>query len=186
MGIAIANELAADGADVTLVCGPVYLRELYPGIKLLPVTTAEDMLINCTSLFEKSDGAILSAAVADFRPASPAPKKIKKSDRSMTLLLESTPDIAAALGKMKKSNQFLIGFALETDDELQNASKKLTDKNFDFVVLNSLKDKGAGFSFDTNKITIIDRDNKITNFKLKPKTEVARDIVDHLENFLSC
>jgi len=186
MGLAIANELASNGAEVTLVCGPVHIHGLHPAIKLVPVNTAKDMFNCCTSVFPEADGAILSAAVADFRPSTAASAKIKKGSQALTLLLEPTEDIALALGRMKKSTQFIVGFALETDDELENARKKLTDKNFDFIVLNSLKDEGAGFKHDTNKITIIGPNNKITDFKLKPKTEVARDIVDHLENLLSC
>ena len=186
MGIAIANELFHSGAEVTLICGPAESKDVMPGIRFIPVVTAEEMFNSCMSLFPDADGAILTAAVADFRPASPSKEKIKKNKDGMVLSLEPTRDIAATLGKIKKQGQFLAGFALETNDELNNALKKLESKNFDFIVLNSLKDKGAGFKYDTNKITIIDRDNKITNFKLKPKTGVAHDIACHLANLLSC
>jgi phosphopantothenoylcysteine decarboxylase / phosphopantothenate---cysteine ligase len=186
MGTAIANELVRAGAEVTLVLGPAQVTGLYPAVKVIPVTTAEDMLKKCCALFPEADGAILCAAVADFRPAKASPEKIKKNGMSLTLVLEPTPDIAANLGKMKRDNQFLAGFAMETENELHNAFRKLKEKNFDFIVLNSLKDEGAGFRHDTNKITIIDKDNKITNFELKPKTEVAHDIAVHLEKILTC
>ncbi len=130
--------------------------------------------------FELADIAVLSAAVADYRPAHVAAQKIKKKGENMTIELEKTPDIAASLGKLKRHGQFIVGFALETNDELQNASEKLTKKNFDFIVLNSLQDAGAGFNFDTNKITILHRDNKRKDFELKTKAEVAMDIVDEV------
>lgn len=186
MGIALANALASFGAEVTLVCGPADTSGVMPAIKKIPVTTAEEMYKNCLFLFPDSDGAVLTAAVADYRPVNPSANKIKKNKSSMNLSLEATPDIAATLGEIKKPGQFLAGFALETDNELNNALKKLKNKNFDFIVLNSLNDEGAGFRYDTNKITIIDRDNKFTKFKLKPKSEVAIDIAVHLEKLLTC
>jgi phosphopantothenoylcysteine decarboxylase/phosphopantothenate--cysteine ligase len=134
----------------------------------------------CISLFPDCDIAILTAAVADFTPVTVADNKIKKQKGEILLKLKPTTDIAAALGKMKKQNQIIVGFALETDDELENARKKLLRKNMDFIVLNSLNDKGAGFGYDTNKITIIDRNNIIDNFELKSKSEVAKDIFNKI------
>jgi phosphopantothenoylcysteine decarboxylase/phosphopantothenate--cysteine ligase len=126
------------------------------------------------------DAAILSAAVADFTPVNPSPKKVKREKENYVLELKPTTDIAAHMGKLKKSNQVLVGFALETNDELANAQKKLESKNLDFIVLNSLNDPGAGFQVDTNKITIIDKSNKIQKFELKTKADVATDIVNKL------
>jgi phosphopantothenoylcysteine decarboxylase/phosphopantothenate--cysteine ligase len=140
------------------------------------------MLSTCLAEFEKADGAILSAAVADYRPKSPAALKLKRKMENISIELEPNPDIAATLGKMKQPGQILAGFALETDNEVANAQEKLTRKNFDFIILNSLKDKGSGFNSDTNKITIINKDNKITTFELKPKYDVAVDIINYLEN----
>ena len=134
--------------------------------------------------FDKSDISILAAAVADYRPKTVADKKIKKKGETLTLELEKTTDIAATLGKQKRKNQLLIGFALETNDELDNARGKLERKNFDFIVLNSLRDKGAGFAVDTNKITILRKDNKLKNFELKSKKQVAIDIVDEIVSMI--
>jgi phosphopantothenoylcysteine decarboxylase/phosphopantothenate--cysteine ligase len=143
------------------------------------------MLARCLACFPVADGAILSAAVSDYRPKSPVAHKIKRNDENMVLELEPNPDIAGHLGNIKKPGQFLAGFALETDDEIRHASKKLKKKNFDFIVLNSLRDKGSGFMGDTNKITIIGKDNKITPFELKSKKDTAQDIIQYLDNFLS-
>jgi len=134
--------------------------------------------------FEESDISVLAAAVADFRPKTVADKKIKKKGATLSIELERTTDIAATLGKQKKEGQLLIGFALETNNELENAKGKLERKNFDFIVLNSLRDKGAGFAVDTNKITIVRKDNKIKNFELKSKKQVAVDIVNEIVSFL--
>ena len=176
MGYAIAEELASKGATVTLVSGPTDQRTNHPGIKVLNVTSAEEMFNACSSIFGESDIAVLAAAVADYRPTTRATEKIKKNG-SMTLELTKTHDIAATLGKLKNDTQFVVGFALETEHEQDNAVKKLESKNFDLIVLNSLKDAGAGFGHDTNKITIIDREHKTTTFALKNKKEVAHDIV---------
>jgi phosphopantothenoylcysteine decarboxylase / phosphopantothenate---cysteine ligase len=140
----------------------------------------------CVQAFPSSDAAIMTAAVADFRPKNVADKKIKKEDGGMSgVELEETQDILASLGKMKKSGQVLAGFALETDNEAANAKSKLERKNLDFIVMNSLRDAGAGFGTDTNKITVFTRDGKTHNFDLKPKNEVALDIADVLFTFLS-
>jgi len=184
MGFALAEALAVSGARVILVSGPVSLKPVHPGIEYLPVQTAREMLDQCLGYFEMTDGAILSAAVADFRPKSPVSHKIKRKDENLMVELEPNPDIAARLGSLKKSNQFLAGFALETDNELQHAREKLDKKNFDFIVLNSLNDKGSGFNTDTNKITIISRNNKAESFELKSKQDAAFDIITYLANML--
>lgn len=184
MGYAIAEQLAQRGADVVLVSGPVNLQPQHKKIELIKVETAEEMYQACMQHFDQSDIAILSAAVADYTIKNPASTKIKKSGDSLELTLVKTKDILKSLGALKKQNQLLVGFALETDNEEANALKKLTEKNADFIVLNSLQDHGAGFQHDTNKITIIDKYNKSTKFELKPKHEVAADIVNYLENLL--
>lgn len=181
MGYAIAEELASRGAKIILVSGPVQITAHNPAINTIHVTTAEDMYQKCVQLFPQCDGAIMSAAVADFTPQTAAESKIKKTGDQMSLRLVPTKDIAAALGIMKQPNQVLAGFALETDNEIQNAQKKLEAKNFDFIVLNSLKDKGAGFAYDTNKVSIVSRSKGIVNYDLKPKTIVAKDIADQIE-----
>lgn len=184
MGLAIAEQFAARGASVTLVLGPSRLKAQHPGINTLKVESAQQMYEAALQHFGQADIAVLSAAVADYRPAHVAEQKIKKKGDSMTIELEKTPDIAASLGKMKRVGQFIVGFALETNDELQNASEKLTKKNFDFIVLNSLQDAGAGFNFDTNKVTILHRNNIRKDFELKTKAEVAKDIVDEVAIFM--
>jgi phosphopantothenoylcysteine decarboxylase/phosphopantothenate--cysteine ligase len=176
MGFAIAEELAREGATVNLVSGPTDQHTTHPAITITNVTSAEEMYQACTAVFNETDIAVLAAAVADYRPTVRATEKIKKNG-AMTLELTRTHDIAASLGKVKHDNQFVVGFALETDQEQENALKKLESKNFDLIVLNSLKDEGAGFGHDTNKITIIDREHKITSFALKEKKAVAKDIV---------
>ncbi len=180
MGIALADAAAEMGASVDLVLGSV---EIMPGnseVKVTRVTTAESMASECISRFPGCDIAILSAAVADYTPVEQNPEKIKKSDNFINLRLKPTIDIAKTLGNMKKPGQILAGFALETDNEIANAKNKLKGKNLDFVVLNSLKDKGAGFGNDTNKITVIDKYNNIDKFELKTKDKVARDILDRI------
>jgi phosphopantothenoylcysteine decarboxylase / phosphopantothenate---cysteine ligase len=177
MGFAIAEALADKGAHVNLVTGPTQLHTNHPDISVKAITSAEEMHQVCTSLFPTSDITVLSAAVADYKPAVKAQEKIKKKDETMTLELTKTHDIAASLGKMKHNGQIIVGFALETEQEQANALKKLESKNFDLIVLNSLNDKGAGFGHDTNKITIIDRQQQLKTFDLKSKKEVANDIV---------
>lgn len=181
MGFALAEELAARGARVELVCGPVHLKTVHPNIHRSSVTTAAEMLAACQELFPLCDGAIMAAAVADYRVAQPAAQKIKRSGEALSLQLVPNPDIARELGLQKRPGQVVAGFALETANEEQNARLKLEKKNLDFIVLNSLAEEGAGFMGDTNKISIIGADNKRRDFPLKTKAEVASDIVDHLE-----
>jgi phosphopantothenoylcysteine decarboxylase/phosphopantothenate--cysteine ligase len=176
MGFAIAEELAALGASVTLITGPTSLKLHHSGIKRIDISSAEEMLDAALTNFEGSDVSILSAAVADYRPKEISLNKIKKDNSELKIDLIKTPDILATLGKLKKKGQILVGFALETDNEEENAIKKLEKKNLDFIVLNSLRDEGAGFRNDYNKITIIDRKLNKEIFELKPKTEVAEDI----------
>ncbi len=177
MGFAIAEELAAQGADVTLVAGPVDLSVSHSSINRIDVESAHEMYEEAVKAFSTSDGAIMCAAVADFTPRIKAEAKTKRGKEDWSLELEPTKDIAAELGKNKSKDQILVGFALETNDELENAQNKLEKKNLDFIVLNSLNDKGAGFGVDTNKITILEKGNKRHDFELKTKVEVARDIV---------
>ncbi len=179
MGYALAEECARRGAMVTLVSGPVQMTANHPAIQTLHVESAGEMASASKEAFPAMDAAILCAAVADFTPEQQADKKIKRLNDDLVLRLKPTEDIAAALGKAKTTKQVLVGFALETDQELQHAQDKLKRKNFDFIVLNSLNNKGAGFRYDTNQITIVDTSGK-TDFPLKPKTEVAVDIVDRL------
>ena len=184
MGVEIAKNLADRGAKVRLVLGPSKLNIEHPNIELVRVKTAQDMYDAAHAGFDKMDAAIMAAAVADYRPAEVAKEKIKKKDDDMKIVLEKTLDIAASLGKIKQKNQILVGFALETNNEVAHAQGKLERKNFDFIVLNSLQDEGAGFNHDTNKITIIHRGNKLTEFQLKLKSEVAIDIVNELAGLL--
>jgi phosphopantothenoylcysteine decarboxylase / phosphopantothenate---cysteine ligase len=184
MGFALAECLAEYGAHVMLVSGPVSLKPAHQRIEYCPVHTAQEMFVRSLDYFKNADGAILAAAVADYRPKSPVKHKIKRTPGNLLLELEPNPDIAAELGQMKQPHQFLAGFALETDNEIVNAQEKLRKKNFDFIVLNSLHDKGSGFNSDTNKISIIGKNNKILRFKLKSKREAAFDIVHYLDHFL--
>ncbi len=185
MGVAIAEELAERGALVELVLGPSILKPKHANINTIRVQTAQEMYEASISFFPQADAAIMSAAVADFRPKNAADQKIKKKpgQEEMSVLLEKTPDIAASLGKNKQDWQVLVGFALETNNGKEHAAGKLRRKNLDFIVLNSLTDKGAGFGHDTNKITIIRSDNKSREFELKSKTAVAVDIADELTTF---
>ena len=183
MGFALAGECAARGADVTLVAGPVSLDTPHAAIKRVNVETAEEMYRASVEAFPSCDAAILCAAVADYRPTTRADKKIKRTDAGMTIELEANKDIAAELGKQKGATQRLVGFALETNNGEINAREKLAKKNLDFIVLNSLADKGAGFAYDTNKVSIISNEG-VTEYPLKSKLEVARDIVSHLSRLL--
>ncbi len=180
MGYAIAEELANQGANIILVSGPVSVSTKKNSIKVVQVESAEEMFDACVRYFPDCDGAVMTAAVADFTPANPGQQKTKRGAGNWSVELRPTKDIAAHLGSMKKENQLLAGFALETNDELDNARLKLNTKNFDFIVLNSLNDKGAGFGGDTNKITIIDKYNKLQSFELKGKKEVAVDVVEKI------
>ena len=182
MGFALAETCAEQGAEVTLVSGPVMLQTNHPNIYRIDVESASEMYEAATKHFPKADIAILCAAVADFTPKTTADKKIKRKGDDLTIMLQPTQDIAAALGAKKKKKQVLVGFALETDNELNNAKDKMKRKNFDFIVLNSLQDKGAGFRVDTNKVTIIDRHNGITAYDTKSKKEVAKDIIEAIYN----
>ena len=180
MGYSIAEELAESGAYVVLISGPVSVSTNNKNIEIVHVESASEMYSECLNRFPRVDGAIMSAAVADFTPANVEQQKTKRGDADWKIDLKPTPDIAKKLGELKKNNQILIGFALETSDEEENARRKLKAKNLDFIVLNSLNEIGAGFGVDTNKISIIDKDNNREDFELKPKKEVARDIVQKL------
>lgn len=176
MGFALADELANQGADVTLISGPTSIKCTNKNIKIRNVVSAEEMHEASLSCFNENEIIVLSAAVADYTPLVKSEQKIKKKG-SITLELIKTKDIAQSLGEKKTSNQILVGFALETENELENAEKKLKAKNLDLIVLNSLNDQGAGFGHDTNKVSVIDKYNNIRNFELKTKTELAKDIV---------
>ena len=184
MGFAIAEELADTGADVTLISGPTFLTPINSSIEFVSVVSAKEMLKACTDRFQDQDILIMSAAVADFTPAEVAQNKIKKNGADLSIELTPTVDILQELGTKKKKNQILVGFALETENELEHAQGKLKKKNLDMVVLNSLQDEGAGFGGDQNKVTIIGKDNIITEYKLKPKAEVARDIANCLSELI--
>lgn len=187
MGFALAEEIARRGGAVELVLGPVSLStaNLHPRIHVTQVESAGEMYEACVRLFPESDGGILCAAVADFTPEQRADEKIKRKGDDLVVRLKPTRDIAAAMGHLKSDSQVLVGFALETNDEEVNAERKLEKKNLDFIVLNSLRDEGAGFRTDTNKITIIRRDRTSVPFPLKSKADVAVDIVDELVSQLS-
>lgn len=181
MGFALAETCARRGAEVRLIAGAVALSTQHPNIKRIDVESAEEMYREAMASFPDSDAAILCAAVADYRPATASQDKIKREDKEeMTLRLVSNKDIAAALGAAKRKDQILAGFALETYDEISSAEKKLQKKNLDFIVLNSLREPGAGFRVDTNKITILDNKGETTSYPLKSKQEVAVDIVNKL------
>lgn len=184
MGYALAEVCAERGAEVTLVSGPVNLKVTHPNIHRIDVESAEQMYEAAVSAYADADAGILCAAVADFTPETVAGQKIKREKDDLVLRLKPTHDIAAALGKQKQAHQKLVGFALETTDEVAHAQDKLNRKNFNFIVLNSLNDKGAGFRCDTNKITIIDR-QATTPYPLKEKKEVACDIIDRLTTLFS-
>lgn len=179
MGFALAEECADRGAEVTLIAGPTSLKTVNGKIKRINVESAQQMYDAAVENSPSADVQILCAAVADYRPSVTADKKIKREKTGeMTLTLVPNPDIAAALGKIKRENQVNVGFALETNDEATNAKDKCARKNFDFIVMNSLKDKGAGFQVDTNKITIFTAGGDVVEYPLKTKKEVAADIVD--------
>ena len=184
MGIALADTAAEYGAEVILVLGPVSITPADSNISVINVTSAESMASECIKRFPDCDIAILSAAVADFTPEEVKGTKIKKDSKEMILKLKPTTDIAASLGRIKKGTQLLAGFALETNNELKNAREKLNRKNLDLIVLNSLRESGAGFGHDTNKITIIDYNNNIDKFELKSKEETAKDILNKIVSML--
>lgn len=181
MGYAIAAQLKELGADVTLISGPCALKNP-EGVLKISVTSAAEMLVACEEHFQAADIVVMSAAVADYTPINVATQKIKKKENEFAIELKKTVDILATLGAKKSEQQLLIGFALETNNELENAKDKLIRKNLDFVVLNSMQDKGAGFATDTNKVTIIERSGNIHEFSLKSKEEVAEDICSIIVN----
>ncbi len=184
MGYAIADELARQGAEVTLISGPSNQKTEEPDVQVVHIQTAEEMANACTDRFSETDIAVLAAAVADYKPEILHPDKLKKTSETLDLSLVKTIDIAATLGAQKKDRQIIVGFALETSNELENAKDKLKRKNFDLIVLNSLRDEGAGFGHDTNKVRILDKKEKIVDFELKSKKAVAKDIVNAITESL--
>ena len=184
MGVAICEEFARRGAKVDLVIGPSSLKIDNPGITIHKVQTAEQMFQQCIDLFAKTDVAVMSAAVADYTPVSKASEKIKKSEDSFRIELTKTKDILKSLGDLKHNGQLLVGFALETNNEKENALQKLKNKNADLIVLNSLNDAGAGFGHDTNKVTIFEKNGNELVYECKPKQQVACDIVDRIVKML--
>jgi phosphopantothenoylcysteine decarboxylase/phosphopantothenate--cysteine ligase len=185
MGYAIAESFLKHGADVILVSGPVSLTLEHPNLQLIKINSAIEMFLACCNFFESIDIAVFSAAVADYRPAIISEQKIKKDDATFSIRMVKNVDIAYEFGKIKTAQQIAVGFALETNDELKHAVGKLDKKNLDMVVLNSMNDANATFGFDTNKISIIKNDFTQKNFPLKPKSEVANDIVSEIKTFLS-
>jgi len=185
MGFALAEVCASLGADVCLIAGPVQLNAIHPNIERIDVVSANDMFEAVLQRFYGMDGAILCAAVADFTPIESASTKLKREKENLMLELKPTQDIAAAVGAMKMDSQFLVGFALETNNEEVNALNKMERKNFDFIVLNSLQDAQAGFGFETNKISILHRTGLKKHFELKTKRAVAEDIVEEIIRFES-
>lgn len=181
MGYAIARAFARAGADVTLVSGPTPLPLPHPTIRRMMVRSAQEMFVASAEAFPTTDLMILNAAVADYTPAQPADQKIKKNEVVFALQLTKTVDIAATLGAQKRAGQLMMGFALETNNEQENALGKLHRKNLDWIVLNSLRDSGAGFGHDTNKITVMDRGGQVRSFDLKTKAEVAEDLLTLVE-----
>lgn len=185
MGLELAREALSRGATVVLVCGPVHQEISHSNLTRIDVVSAEEMFAQVTRQFGKADITLMAAAVADFTPVVKAGQKIKKQGNAgLTIELQPTKDILASLGKQKKSSQLLGGFALETEHEEDHALQKLKNKNLDFIVLNSLREKGAGFGTDTNKITLYQRNGKKLNFGLKLKRQVAADIFDAIEGML--
>lgn len=184
MGYRIADELSSMGAEVILISGPTQQKVRNRDIEVIQVSTADQMFKEVQKLWPMSDFGIFSAAVADYKPKEQEIKKIKKNKEELSIDLVRNPDILKWAGDHKSNQQTLVGFALETNDLLENGRKKLISKNLDFIVLNTLKDKGAGFGVDTNKISILDSHNNLEEFELKPKAEVAKDIVSYLKTYL--
>ena len=180
MGFALAEELYLQGADVVLITGPTHQQIVYKGIQVIKVVSAAEMFTTCDVAFDTSDIAVMSAAVADYTPVEVADEKIKKKSGTLDLLLTKTKDILQYIGQKKKKGQFVAGFALETNNEEENALAKLQSKNADCIILNSLRTEGAGFGADTNKVTIFDRSGKSTEIALKSKQGVAKDIVSYI------
>jgi len=177
MGMAIANELAEKGAKVNLVMGPSNLSSSHYNINQINVDSANQMYDEVEKVFLDSDISVFTAAVSDYKPTYTYSEKIKKSENNLEIKLEKTKDILLEMSSNKKDHQFVVGFALESENEKENAIQKLQKKNLDMIILNSTKDKGATFGFDTNKISIIEKDLSVTNYELKEKSEVANDIV---------
>lgn len=184
MGFCIAESAAERGAEVTLVTGPTHLKTVHPNIKRIDVVTAEEMYSLCMDIFRSQDLMVMAAAVADYTPVTVASEKIKKKSDTLQLSLKKTHDILYAIGQSKGQNQTLVGFALETENEIDNALHKLHTKNADFIVLNSLRDKDAGFRTATNKVRIISKDGHITESELKDKKSIADDIIDFVTNHI--
>jgi len=184
MGFALAEELANRGAEVTLISGPVSIKTENKNIKRIDVITADEMFNQSVETFPKCDVAIMCAAVADYKPINTTTQKLKRTAESISIDLTPTQDIAKHLGSIKKENQRLVGFALETNNEIENSKQKLSSKNLDFIVLNSLNEKGAGFKHDTNKVSIFFNDGKVIPFEMKLKKDVAHDIVDALVSIM--
>lgn len=185
MGIAIAEEAARQGAMVTLICGPTKVTSEHKNISRISVTTAEEMHSASMRFFPEADITVMAAAVADFRPVNIHPEKIKKNDQNLTIELEPTRDILKEMGEKKREGQFLAGFALESENETGNAIQKLQKKNLDLIVLNSIRDEGAGFNTDTNKVTLIGENGILSEGKLKSKQEVASDVLDTIHTIIS-
>ncbi len=184
MGFAIADELANRGAQVILVAGPVSISTQNSSIERIDVKSAQEMYDECIKAYQNVDMGIMAAAIADFTPAKVASQKIKKGDSMDEIVLKPTKDVLLEMGKQKNEKQLLIGFALETNNEIENAIKKLHKKNLDLIVLNSLQDQGAGFQYPTNRVTLIDKDENLQAFELKDKRDVAIDIVNRIEDLL--
>ena len=184
MGVSIARQLQREGAEVTLVLGPTEFPLPLNGMKVIRIDSAEEMYRACTQIFPDVDIAVMAAAVADYMPEVMASEKLKKNDENLTLVFKRTPDILKSLGKSKRPGQVLVGFALETQDEKKNALEKLQNKNADLMVLNSLRDEGAGFRYDTNKVTIFDSKGNENSLPLKDKSEIAKDIVDSIIEYI--
>lgn len=182
MGFAIAEYCLNQGAKVTLICGPIAMNLKHENLTLISLNTAVEMLDAVQSVWDNMDIGIFSAAVADYRPKNVVNEKIKKNDDSLVIEFIKNPDVLAWAGSVKKEKQILVGFALETNDMLANGKSKLERKNLDLIVMNNLSDEGAGFAGDTNKISLFDNHNNLTNFELKSKSEVAKDIVEYLIN----
>ncbi len=187
MGYAIAEEFSLRGASVTLISGPVSLTVKDKSVKVIPVTTASQMHSETTNQYNKgADIVIFAAAVSDYTPNTKSQNKIKRKREELSVTLTPTADISASLGNIKQPKAIHVGFALETENELENATAKLKSKHLDAIVINSLNDKGAGFAFDTNKVSILSSNGELTSFSLKSKKEVASDIADYIENLCVC
>lgn len=184
MGVAIAQEMLNRGADVTLILGPTAHELPLKGLDVIRVQSAQEMYDACRDSFEMVNLAVMAAAVADYTPVTVAPDKIKKKEESLVLELKKTPDILRRLGEIKKPGQTLVGFALETSNERENALSKLKEKKADIIILNSLKDKEAGFGKDTNKVIVFDKNGGEKSYELKSKAAVAKDIVDYIIGYV--